>query len=602
MGHESIARMTDGTAETAVDLPTTFEESISHKADEILALGRTGYNWTDVDLLLKSELVDDVGFELATRCKHAQNSGRAANVLTESMDKDIDLYLVFVSAPYTVAQFVRAAKKRISRFPKVRTVIVAERVEGAWRVTTAIHRADDDLADRIQGHFPLLASENIHTVTELPTDGQAANTTIGHIDEDELLGRALATPTELAGLADLPAALSAYAAANGVALDISTATDVLACALSSQFLLFAGPSGTGKSTVARLLAAFLSRDEAIAVLEARSGWSGPEDAFGYYSSLTSQFAQTPDTPRLVALHEFTASSLSGEHPDPDHAASPVLLVEEANLSPIEGYLSPVTHGLSSVSVPMVTWPLHAQREGAADSDELLEVPPTAALGPWPRVFATINVDANSIAPARKVTARAAVVLLEPEDSWDPAAEAARILSSGTSGADAGKGPSDSDASPAHTASSDAGKAPVRALGDPTAARGALDVGQLIPVLEHFGRLLQVIGDASPLVPSRRDTERAANYMAYFLALAGNTAADDVSKVAAENAIVHVVLSQLPTHAFAAAIERLAEDSQLTKPAEAGGLGGGLGRRVGRLRAATTGMLFTDSMDFWAALS
>ena len=47
-----------------------------------------------------------------------------------------------------------------------------------------------------------------------------------------------------------------------------------------------------------------SRDEAIAVLEARSGWSGPEDAFGYYSSLTSQFAQTPDTPKLVALHEF----------------------------------------------------------------------------------------------------------------------------------------------------------------------------------------------------------------------------------------------------------------------------------------------------------
>ena len=100
------------------------------------------------------------------------------------------------------------------------------------------------------------------------------------------------------------------------------------------------------------------------MLEARSGWSGPEDAFGYYSSLTAQFAQTPDTPKLVALHEFAVGVLGGDEPDTAHAASTVLLVEEANLSAIEGYLAPVTHGLSAISVPLLTWPLHAQRAGA----------------------------------------------------------------------------------------------------------------------------------------------------------------------------------------------------------------------------------------------
>lgn len=598
---DSICVMTAGSAGTGDDAPNAFEEAISLEADEVLRIGKTGYNWTGVDKLLDDELHGDAGRHLKTRCKHAQNSGRAANVLTESMDKDIDLYLVFISAPYTVAQFVKAAQKRISRFPKVRTVAVAEKIAGYWRVTTVIHRADDDLVDRIRDHFPLLTSPNIHPVTDLPLDGQAAAGPSGHVDEEELLGRALAAPTELAGLQDLPGELVSYAAARGVSLDLATATDVLACVLSSHLILFAGPSGTGKSTIARLLASFLSRDDATAVLEARSGWAGPEDAFGYYSSLTSQFAQTPDTPRLVALHEFAVGALAGEQLELDRAASSVLLVEEANLSPIEGYLAPVTHGLSAVRVPLVAWPLHAQRSGADDSDDLQEVPPTAILGPWPRVFATINVDANSVAPARKVTARAAVVLLEPEESWDAGAEAERLLSPAVSGADLTNDVTGAGLSAAPVDGIGSARARVRMMGDPTSARAALDLGGLTAVLQHFGRLLEVIGDGAPLVPSRRDSERAANFMAYFIALGGGPGDDQLARVAAENAVVHVILPQLPMHLFAGAVERLAAD-ELSEAADAGGLGGGLGQRVRRLRAATSGMLFTDSMDFWAALS
>ena len=183
-----------------------------------------------------------------------------------------------------------------------------------------------------------------------------------------------------------------------------TIADALACFISNQFLLLAGPSGTGKSSLAHALADFFSSRSA--TVDSEPGLVRPQDLAGYASGLsgTEEFVATPATAALRSLHG------PGPHP-------PTLIVEEANLSPIEGYLAPLTHGLSALRAGEVRWTMHSQANplpvrGDAAADP---VPSTLLLEPFPRLLATLNVDASAPAPANKVSARAAVLLLEPPE-------------------------------------------------------------------------------------------------------------------------------------------------------------------------------------------
>jgi energy-coupling factor transporter ATP-binding protein EcfA2 len=307
--------------------------------------------------------------------------------------------------------------------------------------------------------------------------------------------------------------------------------DALACFISSQFLLLAGPSGTGKSSLARALASFFS--DRSSVIDSEPGLVRPQDLAGYASGLSgpSEFVATPAT---KALQDLVGSS---DNP-------PVLIVEEANVSPIEGYLAPLTHGLSTLRTSPATWTMHSQASAlpVRGDSAAPHVRPSLELKPFPRLLATINVDASAPAPANKVSARAAVLLLEP-----PTTEEAVSL------------PSPTNQAPVATAPPGYGT-----VGDPTDCLLARLSSQTDGVLRD--ELKAVTGDAleDARRMSPRMAQRALMYQAAYEAVCANEGGaleQHRSRHAAENALLHFLLPVLSPIDFTQVAQRLAEKSQ-----------------------------------------
>ena len=275
---------------------------------------------------------------------------------------------------------------------------------GQWRVRSIVERKGVGLAEQISSSFPAVNPPDIHYVEPSPgemeegaSEGTAAPEVLT-VDPDDFASAMLSYEAELTGLERLPTRFIQFAQKAGVVVDMTTSVDVLASILASQFVLFAGPSGTGKSTLARQLQHFFADEDKAQIFEARRQWGSLEDLVGYYSVLGDQFATTPDTQKILDLHEASVSPLLGEKGTPV-SGPPIMLVEEINLSAPEGYLAPVIHGLSGVRTPFLEWHLHSKDSGAEDETALLTLPELAMIGPYPRVLGTINVDANAHAPA-----------------------------------------------------------------------------------------------------------------------------------------------------------------------------------------------------------
>jgi len=212
--------------------------------------------------------------------------------------------------------------------------------------------------------------------------------------QDPLL---LSTSKEIATLQDYPSLLDEFKqllAISGYKLEpVDKIIDLLACALSSQLLLFAGPSGSGKSFAGKLLSNLFQKlvGAPSAKLNVRMGWLGPEEVGGY----PPIGGQDPEAWIPGPLMESLDVGIG------------FLLVEEANLSKIEGYLNPIIHGLSETTVQAIEWMPWM-------------MPGHKHLRHYPRIVATINVDENSDSPSRKVLARAGVVIFESDCSLSPA--------------------------------------------------------------------------------------------------------------------------------------------------------------------------------------
>lgn len=384
-------------------------------------------------------------------------------------------------------------------------------------------------------------------------------------------------------LNSLSEAVGHFAEAAGVArLDLSAAVrhDLLAAYLSSQFLLFAGPSGTGKSTAARLLQDFFTPEPLIARLDSRRQLIGPEELVGYHSPLGGGlFTAGQDLEAVLKLVNETAES-----------PSPSLLVEEINLSPPEGYLGPVVHGLSSVECQWLPWRLYS---ATALLDQVAPAPPLVELGPYLRVLGTINVDATAPPPARKVVARSCVILMEPI-----ATDIENLVSvteipggirtlRGTGAPYVG--------SPTSIFGSDDAR--------PTeAAESCLRIGALVEAGSES------VSDPRTKRVSRRQLAQMSLYATWhdMVVRADNVEVgeDESMRAAAENAVLHYVLPQLGGEDLTEALSNLREArDRLTGPSE-DGPGGLLLDRVDSLVGASgpDAGLLGSALDYWDRLS
>jgi energy-coupling factor transporter ATP-binding protein EcfA2 len=377
------------------------------------------------------------------------------------------------------------------------------------------------------------------------------------------------------GLEDLVAGFVQHIEDHHVVLSNSLLVDVLAAYLSSQFLLFAGPSGTGKSTVARVLASYFCDASSWAVIEARRQLIGPEEVVGYLSPLSGQFVRLPDLRGLRQLANGGPTS-----------ASPALIVEEINLSPVEGYLSPLIHGLSALTSEQVNWVLH-------DDLEMEDPPADLTLQPFLRLLGTINVDATAMAPAPKVAARACVLLFLNADDPDVGEALEGIMSEGQ-----------------NQTTHDSLGAPF--AGDPHQIFDTpppnLDFGALLEAVERAIAILGPgPGDPNVVSVSRRQIGQMLSYSAWYAAIAHSAWSlakiGDRSRyqVAAENALAHFVLPSLSPGDLAAAIRKTDGYAGLAlPPSDSEDIGGLLPGVITRFLSgsASPGRI----LDFWDRLS
>lgn len=340
--------------------------------------------------------------------------------------------------------------------------------------------------------------------------------------------------------------------------------DLLASALSSQFVIMAGPSGSGKSLMASALAAFFAPERRRCRLEASRLLAKPEEFFGYYSHLAGKRFMAYG--QLLALLQIDVGA---------YGTPQMITIEEANLSPIEGYFPALVHGLGGLESSVLGIGLHTQPNNVESQVPEVKVPPVLELLPYPRSFATINVDADSPAPARKVVSRACVVLLETPTFETALAAADTLVHPSVEGAE---GP----------AAALIGRP--RIAFDRYAATGSDAYQQALG--ERAGMLREALGGD---VIAHRQLQRSLMYMAWFVELTTSAQpdpGDPAVEAAADNALLHFVLPSLPAAQFERALSALND----------GHRSGVLATRLARLRGVVAEQQFGPPPDFWGALS
>ncbi len=176
------------------------------------------------------------------------------------------------------------------------------------------------------------------------------------------------------------------------------------CLTQGYITTFAGMPGTGKTSLCRLLAKGLGLDlpgsQRFVEVSVERGWASFRDYIGYYNPLTRTEERSNQE-----VFEALARLTDEQGANPSDVAPYMLLLDEANLSPIEHYWAPFLRACDSFDAQPTVLPIGGNRS--------LVLPEHA------RFVATVNYDHTTEELSPRFLDRSWVIMLDPDEILDP---------------------------------------------------------------------------------------------------------------------------------------------------------------------------------------
>ena len=161
----------------------------------------------------------------------------------------------------------------------------------------------------------------------------------------------------------------------GRKLDFEELTNVVISIAQSQFTLFSGLPGTGKTSMAKLLGQAMGIKRRLLTIPVARGWTSQRDIIGFYNTLSQSYV-----PSATGLYDLL--SQIQEENDGDESSTSIVLLDEFNLSQPEHYFSPFMEMADPESnrmihtgdpkIPSLYVPNHVRFVGTINNDESVQ--------------------------------------------------------------------------------------------------------------------------------------------------------------------------------------------------------------------------------------
>jgi MoxR-like ATPase len=115
--------------------------------------------------------------------------------------------------------------------------------------------------------------------------------------------------------------------------DYEELANVVISIAQSQFTLFSGLPGTGKTSLAKLLGQAMGLNQRLLSIPVARGWTSQRDVIGFYNTLSQSYV-----PSATGMHDLL-SQIQMPNDGHNHSTA-IILLDEFNLSQPEHYFSP----------------------------------------------------------------------------------------------------------------------------------------------------------------------------------------------------------------------------------------------------------------------